>query len=102
MPTHLTSIRRLTVYAAVGLADDLINQFQKLGAKGYTCVEAKGRGDHGTVEDLWAHSSHIRIELLVQPQVADKIVDYLASPAMRAQSIAFTSEDVNVFNPEHF
>lgn len=64
--------------------------------------EGKGRGDHGTVEDLWAHSSHIRIELPAQPRIADKVVDFLASPAMKSQSIALASEDVNVFNPEHF
>jgi hypothetical protein len=99
---QLHTISRITVYASEALSNNLIVRFVELGAKGYTIVESRGKGDHGTVEDLFAHSSHVRIEVLVQPAVADRIMEYLASPVLRNQSVAATLDEVSVIDPKHF
>ena len=102
MSTQLHTIQRITIYTATGLATSLLKSLRDLGSKGYTIVEARGKGDQGTVEDPFTLSTHVRIEVLVQPAVAEKITNYIATLISHRQSIAFTLEDVKVINPTHF
>lgn len=102
MSTPLHTVRRLTIYTPASLSAALVERFMSLGAKGYTTVASQGKGDQGTVEDMFARSSHVRIELIVQPAVADKIMNYLAGASIRSKSIIATSEEVQVIDPTHF
>jgi hypothetical protein len=98
----LATIRRVTVYADQALQDALIENFRQLGAKGHTVTETRGVGQHPVIEDVFAASTHVRIELLVQPVVADGIMEYLAQPAFKGQPVVACVESVEVSNPEHF
>ena len=102
MSTQLHPIQRITIYTATGLTTALLKGFNDLGAKGYTIVESRGKGDQGTVDDPFTLSTHVRIEVLVQPAVAQKITNYVASLIAQRQSITFTLEEVKVINPDHF
>jgi hypothetical protein len=98
----LQPIRRITVYAAQELKTNLLSQFHAMGSKGYTLVEASGVGSHPTAEDPFATSSHVRIELLVRPAVADRIMEYLHSLHSNRQPVTACVEEVKVADPEHF
>ena len=98
----LQSIRRVTIYAAQSLETNLIEQILKLGSKGYTITDARGMGEHASHHDPFARSSQVRIELLVQPQVAEKIMEYARGMANNHQAVAACVEDVEVCTPEHF
>ena len=73
----LKTIRRITVYAAEGLEKNLIEHFIQLGSKGYTITEARGMGEHASLDDPFARSTQVRIELLVQPEMAEMIMEYI-------------------------
>jgi nitrogen regulatory protein P-II 2 len=98
----LQTIRRITVYSAQELEKTLLGQFHAMGAKGYTLSECRGVGEHATIEDPFARSTHVRIELLVQPAVADKIIDYLSKLHAQRKPVAACVESVQVADPEHF
>jgi hypothetical protein len=98
----LQTIRRITVYSASGLESTLIKQFLAMGAKGYTIVECRGLGEHATIDDPLARATHVRIELLVQPAAADKIVEYLSKLHAQHKPVAACVESVQVTDPEHF
>lgn len=98
----LQTIRRITVYATQGLEDPLLTQFLALGAKGYTVTDSRGKGEHATLDDPLAKSSHVRIELLIQPTTADKLIEYLGKLRTQHRPVAFCVEDVLVTDPEHF
>ena len=98
----LQSIRRVTIYAAQALEANLIEQILKLGSKGYTITEARGLGEHAALDDPFARSAQIRIELLVQPQVAAKIMEYVLGMSNHHLAVVACVEDVEVCSPEHF
>ena len=98
----LKTIRRVTVYAAQNHETSLIQHFRSLGAKGYTITEARGVGEHAHLDDPFAHSTHTRIELLVPPEVAERIMNYLSSSTVKHLSIVACVENVEVIESEHF
>lgn len=100
--SSLQTIRRITVYATKGLEKTLIERFLAMGAKGYTITEARGMGEHATLDDPLATSSHVRIELLLQPETAEKIMEYVAQLHTQHRPVAACVESVQVSDPEHF
>jgi nitrogen regulatory protein P-II 2 len=99
---QLETIRRITIYAGSELEASLLTRFKALGAKGYTITESRGLGEHGTLDDPMARSTHVRIELLVQPAVADTIMDYLGQLHAQHRPVAACVESVQVSDPKHF
>ena len=98
-----TTIRRVTVYAAARMEEELNAKFLKLGSTGYTVTECRGKGEHPVVDDpLGPSSSHVRIELLVRPEVADKIMEYLISYHLKNPSIAACVDSVDVPKGERY
>jgi hypothetical protein len=99
--TNLVSIRRITVVADEVLEHTLLEQFIKLGAKGYTCMDCRGKGRHAVVEDIFT-AALVRIELLVQPDVADAIIDYLHREVFQKYACTVCSETVEVVRTDRF
>ena len=101
--SDLRTINRVTVYADSMLSDSLIEQFLALGSKGYTVIGCAGQGEHRAVDDPFGPASKfVRIELLVPPPVADRIMHYLKTHERRQRSIAMCVEDVKVLADENF
>jgi hypothetical protein len=100
VPLH--PIRRVTVYASAGLEETLLARFRALGARGYTLVEARGVGTHPTAEDPFAKSSHVRIELMVNHELGDRIMEFLQGLHTHRQPVTACIEDVEVADPEHY
>jgi hypothetical protein len=100
---ELQTIRRVTIYADGVLESTLLDRFQALGSKGYTVVDCRGKGEHGgSVDDPFSASKRVRIEVLVQPAVADAIMEYLSTGAVQHRSVAACVETVQVGKDERF
>lgn len=99
--TDLVAIRRVTVVADEVLEHSLLDQFTKLGAKGYTCMDCRGKGRHVVVDSVFTVAL-VRIELLVQPDVADKIIDYLHREVFQKYACTVCSETVDVVRGDIF
>lgn len=95
-------VRKVTVYAAGALEKSLIEQFLKLGVKGYTLTDCRGHGAHDVVDDPLYPTSHVRIEIIAQTEVADNLMAYLAQLRTRQHSITACLTTVQVTNPDHF
>jgi nitrogen regulatory protein PII len=100
--SELQTIRRITVYADSAVETTLLEQFLKLGATGYTVVECRGKGEHDSVADPFGASTRVRIEILVQPAVADKIVDYLQTHHHRGHALTACVETVQGLLKQHY
>ncbi len=101
--TKLIEIRRVTVIADVVLEKMLLDEFTQLGAKGYTCMDCRGKGRHNVVEGVDPFTAAlVRIELLVQPVVADKIVDYLHRQVLANYACTACVETVEVASSQSF
>ena len=98
----LKSIRRVTVYADGSLEPILLQKFLDLGSNGYTITPCHGKGEHDSVDDPFAKGSRVRIELLVKPEVALKILAYIDGPAFKHHAAAACMETVEVAETENY
>jgi hypothetical protein len=100
--SQLQTIRRVTVYADAALEETLLAKFTELGSNGYTVVDCRGKGEHSVVTTPFDEATQVRIELLVQPVVAERIIDHLASGQYQSRAIAACMETVQVAANERF
>ena len=100
--SQLQSIRRVTIYSAGGDEAALIDEMLHLGAKGYTVMECRGHGVHGVVDDPLRSSSQHKIEFLVRPEVAAKIMDHLHDHHLKHEAVTATLETVEASTNESF
>ncbi|MFW5454821.1 P-II family nitrogen regulator [Thioalkalivibrio sulfidiphilus] len=70
-------LRLLTVVAEAILEDMLIDDIQRLGATGYTILDARGWGKHGKRRGNWRQGGNIRIEVLGSDALCAAIAEYL-------------------------
>ncbi len=67
----------LTIISESILEDMLIDEIMKLGAKGYTISDSRGRGTHGLRSGNWRKEGNIRIEIVGNPDLCTRIVTRL-------------------------
>jgi nitrogen regulatory protein PII len=94
--SNLTTVRRITVVTHNRLEETLVSQFAKFGAKGYTAMDCRGQGEHELLQDVFAGATRVRIEVIVQPDVAEKILAYLEDPQFQHQPIMASVESLEV------
>jgi hypothetical protein len=93
---ELVTVKRVTIFAD-GLFEEVVTkELGKLGAKGFTCIDCRGAGEHQIAQDLAVISSRVRIEAIVQPSVADAIMDFIESPQYADRAFTVCVETVEV------
>lgn len=100
--SNLVTVQRVTVIADSRLEETLLRQFARLGAKGYTCSDCRGRGEHEIIQDVFSGASRVRIETIVQPQVAAEIMKFLDVPQFHQQAVTACAENVQVLASDKF
>jgi hypothetical protein len=63
----------LTVVAESVLEKQLVADLAKLGVTGFTVTDARGGGHHGRRDSGWDHTGNIRIEVLCDPGLAERL-----------------------------
>ena len=69
------SLRLVTIIIEAVLEDRLVRDLKQLGASGYTRSDVRGEGRR-QVRDPW-EGNNVKIEALVSPEVAERIVAHL-------------------------
>lgn len=64
----------LTIITESILEGDLVDEMTKLGAKGYTISDSRGRGVHGLRRGDWRKEGNIRIEVIGDADLCNAIV----------------------------
>lgn len=67
----------LTIISETLLEDLLLDEITELGARGYTVSDARGRGTHGKRAGRWTQGGNIRIEVIGNPELCERIVKRL-------------------------
>ena len=92
----------LTIIAEAVLEHQLTQMLEKLGARGYTICDARGRGSRGVRSADWVSSGNIRIEVVCSEELAVTIEDYLFKHYYSNYAIIAFVSDVAVLRPEKF
>lgn len=92
----------LTVITESQLERDLIKEIDALGVAGYTISDARGRGDKGVRASHWGHSSNIRLEIVCDTPLAERVLARLREKYYAHYAIVMWVQDVEVLRPDKF
>lgn len=99
----LTTVRRVTIVVDAIFEQQVLQWLGQLGARGYTLLDCRGRGGHLVIDDSWfGGTSRVRIETIVLPEVAEKIVEFLDQSEYHKVALAVCVENIDVLHPEKF
>ncbi|MCX8006307.1 MAG: hypothetical protein N2688_15380, partial [Burkholderiaceae bacterium] len=64
----------VTIFCEAVLEPLVIREFDKLGIVGYTVSDCRGRGTHGVRSGNWRMSSNVRIEVMCDLPMSDRLM----------------------------
>jgi hypothetical protein len=100
MTTHP---RKLVVIITEGaLEKALARDVIALGAHGYTISDVRGRGSRGTREAAWEADRNIRVEVICDEHVAEKIALAMREKYYDNFAMSLYVADIGVLRPEKF
>ena len=100
MATHVR--RLLTVVTEASLERRLVEDLKELGARGWTITDARGQGHRGKRALDWEHGGNIRLEVICDAALADRIVAHLREIYYDHYAMVLFVHDVEVLRPEKF
>ena len=92
----------VTIVTEAALEDILCAELPKLGASGYTIVDARGRGSRGVRDAGWSSSSNIRVEVVCDPETAEKIATTLRERFYKDYAMIIYLGEVEVLRADKF
>ena len=92
----------LTIVTEGVIERQLVEDVKRLGAHGYTIVDARGEGSRGMRAADWEYSKNIRLETVCDRAVAEAIMAHLAQTYYADYAMIAYLTDVQVIRPEKF
>ena len=92
----------VTVVTEAALEATLCAQLRELGAGGYTVTDARGSGSRGVRDAGWTNSGNVRIEVVCESRVADRIATHLRDHYYDDYAMILFTADVEVLRPGKF
>lgn len=92
----------VTVITESTLERDLERELEALGVGGWTISDARGRGDKGVRASHWGHSANIRVEVVCDTPLAERVLSRLREKYYANYAIVMWVQDVEVLRPDKF
>ncbi len=100
MQTHPKKL--LVIIAESALEDLLIEDVMRLGAHGYTVLDARGGGARGRRRASWEGDASIQVEVICDAAVADAIADHVSTTYFANYAVSLYLSDVTVLRSGKF
>ncbi len=101
--TLKTGVRTLlTIITESAIEDPLLRDFDKLGVRGYTVCDARGRGSRGVRDAAWSASGNIRIDIICSRDLAETTLQHVQARYYDNYAMVAYLHDVEVLRPEKF
>jgi hypothetical protein len=94
--------RLLTIVTEALLERELLAEFEALGVRGYTITDARGKGGRGTRHSDWAQEGNVRIEIVCEPALAERVAARLRERYYDHYAMILYLQDVSVLRPDKF
>lgn len=95
-------LRLLTIVTESALESTLISDIERLGARGYTVTNARGKGSRGVRSGDWGASSNIRMEIVCDEKLEHTITSHLRDNYYKDFAMILFCVDVDVMRSEKF
>ncbi|XZG68769.1 P-II family nitrogen regulator [Chitinibacteraceae bacterium HSL-7] len=92
----------LTIVTEAALEKDLVDFFYEHGLKGWTIVEARGKGEHGEKHGSFDANGNIQIELIAHADAAEQLALDIQKRFGQYYALVQWLSDVRVLRAEKF
>lgn len=99
---HTERRKLLTLVAEAALEPSRVKDLERLGARGYTITEARGKGSRGVRDAGWDRSGNIRVRVVRDAATAEAIATHLRDCYRDCYAMILFVGDVDVLWPEKF
>ena len=98
----MNKYKLITIVTEAALEITLLDELEKLGARGYTLSDVRGKGQRGVRNANWEASANIRIEVVCEASVAKAVASHLQENYYDNYAMIFFSSDVEVLRDNKF
>lgn len=102
MTLHKHDRTLVVVIAEATLEKLIVQDVLRLGALGYNVSEVRGAGHGGVREGAWEADRTIRMEVVCDSVIADRIGEHLLSTYAKHYTMTIYFSPVEVLRPEKF
>lgn len=92
----------LTVICEASIEAHVVADAKRLGAHGYTAGDARGWGERGERDGGWPMSGNVRIDILCEAAIADRIAAHLQATYFASYAMVCYLSDVSVLRSGKF
>jgi nitrogen regulatory protein PII len=98
---HTVTLKLVTIVAERLFREQVQEELRKIGAKGFTVTDAVGQGSRGVHASEW-EGRNVRIETVVSPEVADRIVEHVAERYFEHYAVIVWVQSVDVVRGDKY
>jgi hypothetical protein len=92
----------LTVITEAVIEQTLLRDLDRLGVRGYTVSDARGRGSRGVRDAAWREASNIRIEVICPRAQAEALLVHVQARYYADYAMVAFLADIEILRPEKF
>ncbi len=100
LPTEIRTL--LTIITETIVEQTLLRDLDRLGVRGYTVSDARGRGSRGVRDAAWGEAANIRIEIICTRSLAEDVLRHLQERYYTNYAMVSFIADIEVLRPEKF
>ncbi len=100
LPTEKRTL--LTIFTEATLEHVLIKDMDRLGIRGYTISDARGKGSRGVRDAAWDESRNVRIEVICAREQAEALLGHLQVRYYSNYAMVAYLSEVEVLRPAKF
>lgn len=90
----------VTIITEAALEPELIRNIERLGAKGYTITDARGKGSRGVRDASWDEARNIQMEVICDEDVALAITEHLQGQHYDHYGMILFATDIKLLRPD--
>ncbi len=100
LPTEKRTL--LTVITEAAIEQTLLRDLDRLGVRGYTVSDARGRGSRGVRDAAWTGAANIRIEIICPRPQAESVLEHIQKRYYANYAMVAFLMDVEILRSEKF
>jgi Pyruvate/2-oxoacid:ferredoxin oxidoreductase gamma subunit len=99
---HTEKRTLLTVFTETSVEQLLVRDMDRMGVRGYTISDARGKGSRGVRDASWDEARNIRIEVICARQQAEELLAHLQARYYSNYAMVAYLSEVEVLRPDKF
>lgn len=92
----------LTIVTESVIENALLADLDRIGARGYTVTDARGRGSRGVRDANWDEAANIRIEVICTRVLAEALLGHLQERYYVNYAMVACLHEIEILRPEKF